>query len=390
MINRLKLITKEEGIEIKDEVYSEICHLSDGCMRDALGILDQLIAYTADKITLEDVHEINGTLPKEDLKHLLMNMICKDYEKTFNLIEEYDNKGKNFVKLTEEILLFLRNILLDINVPNYSKNKNEELDYTELKEKFNEKEILDYIKKFNTSIPDMKKANNARILFEMIVIELMNSSSNLKPMIEPKKSEYISEVNRKQVKVFKANNVEVPQSIENNEESKEKVVLKELSNSEEKVELSENFNNLRKIRINNTLCNFNKKQLIEFKKKIEEVRNLLLDPDYSKYASMILDGELKAYGDKNIIFVYQNDRMASDYNYNVIEFDNTFKKAFNEEYKSIAVDIAEWDQIKKEFNNKEKTYEYIEEPSNLKKYLSKEKKDANEIDNMFGKIVEYN
>ena len=110
-----------------------------------------------------------------------------------------------------------------------------------------------------------------------------------------------------------------------------------------------------------------------------------MDTNYIEVASLILEGELKALGNNNIIFVYKNDRLSKLFNEQIIKIEELFNEVFKEQYKVIATNIDKWNKIKDEFNNKKKKYEYIEEPSldNIKK------KEKNPIDNEFSDIIEY-
>ena len=57
---------------------------------------------------------------------------------------------------------------------------------------------------------------------------------------------------------------------------------------------------------------------------------------------------------------------------------------------SIATDINNWEIIKKEFNNKEKKYTFMEEPDNLEEFLNLNDSNNTIIDQVFGELVEYN
>ena len=65
---RLKDICEQENITIEDTALDEISRLANGGLRDALSILDQVNAYSDDKITSDDVHEVNGTITQNNLK----------------------------------------------------------------------------------------------------------------------------------------------------------------------------------------------------------------------------------------------------------------------------------------------------------------------------------
>ena len=74
IIERLKFICNEEKIEIDDESLNLIALDSNGGMRDAIGLLDQLNAYTNSNIKYDDVLKLNGRISNSDLKEILENL----------------------------------------------------------------------------------------------------------------------------------------------------------------------------------------------------------------------------------------------------------------------------------------------------------------------------
>lgn len=362
---RLEYIIKEEKIKIDADAITEIARLADGGMRDALSILDQVVAYSDSKITVDNIHEINGTIPQYELKELVENIINKNYTEIFEVIDKYDNNGKNFIKLSEEVINFYRNILLSLNAKEYlEKNISYSEIYEELQDKITEQEIINNIKYFNEAIPEMKKSNNPKLLFETNVIKILNNDKKITKTI---KVEQVIE------KVVPTKTTTV---------KKQEIKLPELNNNID----YEFLEKLENIRINNTLCNFNKKDYLDFKKKIEDIRVMLMDPKYSELTSLVLDGELKAYGNNNIIFVYKEDRISKLFNEQILEIEDLFNEVFKEAYKVIATNNTKWNKIKEEFNGKKKKYELIDEPS----LDSIKKKSNNSIDNEFSDIIEYN
>ena len=71
IVLRLKHIVSSENLSVSDEALNEIARISDGGMRDSIGILDQLTTYTTEKITINDVHDINGTLSEIEIKEFI-------------------------------------------------------------------------------------------------------------------------------------------------------------------------------------------------------------------------------------------------------------------------------------------------------------------------------
>ena len=367
---RIKYICKEEKIKIDAESIKLIAKLSDGGMRDSLSLLDQLTSYTTDKITTSDVHSVCGTITNEEICVLLTQIKNKDIKSVFTRVEEYDAEGKNLSKIIDLVIEFLKNSLIYLNSSDFFDNENDKKCYEEICNLYDEKTLYSMIEILLDA--NNNKSGNIKLLFELAIIKifsLFNEPVVIKEVVEIEK-------------------LAKPKKIET-EVIHEKPELDNKS--------IDQVNELKRIRINNTLCHFNKSDLLKFKKEIDQIKELLLDTEYSSNVSLILDGELKAKGNNNIIIVYPNDNLTDCFNYKLEEIEKIFEKSFNEKFKPIAVSLSDWEIIKKEFNdslkNNIKKYEYIEEPklTKQKKTTNVEKQDnTTEIDNMFDEIIEYN
>ncbi len=384
--NRLKEIAKLEKIEIDDDSLIEIARLADGGLRDALSLFDQVIAYSKDKIKVEDVHEINGTLSPLQLKNLIVYLFHNDIEKLFDLIDQYDQSGKNFVKLSEEIILFLRNCLLAVTVPSYLKETNSNFELYEI-ENLDKNKILKLIQIFNQSIYDMKLSSHPKIIFETTLIGFMdieNDSVLEQPLHQEKiEAPIIKEEILIQSESITTKNADISkkEQVENNEP-----ILN--NTSSEIIEKNDVIDKLKNIRINNTLCQFNKKELISWKEKLSQIEMEVTNAEYGQLASLILDGTLKAVGNHYLIFVYENDRLSNLFNETLFKIDYFLEQIFHENLHTIATNQEDWDNIKKEFNSKTKKYEYIEEPQDLIEQLN-QTETLTEIENLFHNIIEY-
>ena len=103
IVERLKCICNEEKITISDEALYEIAQISNGGMRDSISLLDQVNAYKNSDITVEDVHQVNGSLSKKELDKFISYIFDKDIENILKALDQYDNSGKNIIKVVEEI-----------------------------------------------------------------------------------------------------------------------------------------------------------------------------------------------------------------------------------------------------------------------------------------------
>ena len=94
IIEMLNRVIEREGILIKDEAVEGIAEAAEGGMRDALGMLDQVSAFTDDEITIEEVDKVTGRVSKVKLLELLSSFENKDVTKSLSVIEELVESGK--------------------------------------------------------------------------------------------------------------------------------------------------------------------------------------------------------------------------------------------------------------------------------------------------------
>ena len=242
-------------------------------------------------------------------------------------------------------------------------------------EKLAVEDILKYIEVLNKYSVEMKNTNNTKLMFELAFIQIISEKEpekeQKKEITKPENVENLSK------KVHEEKKEEIKK-----EQIVEKPVKKESNNI-----LNKQLEEIKKIRVDNTLSKFNKKTLIELKTKLEDsLKELLLNPDYSQAASMLLDGILKAASEENLIFAYKTNRISNLFNENLIKMENTIESALNKKYNLIAVDMDEWDIIKDDFNHKKRPFIYKKETFDIKDILKEEKSD---IIDMFEDIIEY-
>lgn len=374
---RLKHICNEEKISIEDEAINLISKLSDGGMRDSISLLDQLTSYTANKITIEDVHSVYGTITEEEIFKLIKKIYENELTDVFDIVEQYDEDGKNLIKIMELLIEFLKNVLLYITSSDYFKDDKQKQMYAKIYEITNENIIYKSIDILLDSIKSGKLSNNSRLIFELSIIKIIkltNENVNLPQKLEPTEIPILE-----QQKKY---------------ESKTKIEKKSISDKVRK-----NITELKQLRIKNALSKFDKKELNNFKSNIDDLKELLMDPDYSSIVSLILDGELKAKGENYLIFVYDTSSLEEYFNLSLIRIEQILNKIFKTDLKPIAVSKEEWEPIKLEFNNnlknREKYYLFepekksLEEIYDLENQKEENTENLNDIEKTFEDIVVY-
>ena len=391
--NRLKYICDNENIKIEEDAIFEIARLGDGSLRDAISILDQVVAYTNETITLNDIHEVNGTISQENVFELINCAVNNNLTGVINKINEYSNRGKSIVKITEEIILFLRNSILFKTTSDFVEDKKNI--YREITKKVSTKKMLEYISIMNESLLDMKKFSNPKMILELAFIKLLDEKEfNAKKnegeekVIEKKESSIKKDLG-KNSKINDQNIEE--ETLNQNDKTVEKKISKVEIDNKLNEQILQELNDFVEIRVNNTLSKFSKKETLEFKNTLKKIMDYVMDEKYNIYATMILDGELKAVSDEYAIFTYATSHLSNLFNENIINIENLINEIFNKHYKVVAVDLEKWNIIKEDFNSKKRKFEYKTEEISIEDIINKlNKESADDIQSLFGEIVEYN
>ena len=391
--NRLKYICDNENIKIEEDAIFEIARLGDGSLRDAISILDQVVAYTNETITLNDIHEVNGTISQENVFELINCAVNNNLTGVINKINEYSNRGKSIVKITEEIILFLRNSILFKTTSDFVEDKKNI--YREITKKVSTQKMLEYISIMNDSLLDMKKFSNPKMILELAFIKLLDEkefndkkNEGEEKVIEKKESSIKKDLDKNS----KINDQNIDEeTLNQNDKNLEKKISKVEIDNKLNEQILQELNDFVEIRVNNTLSKFSKKETLEFKNTLKKIMDYVMDEKYNIYATMILDGELKAVSDEYAIFTYATSHLSNLFNENIINIENLINEIFNKHYKVVAVDLEKWNIIKEDFNSKKRKFEYKTEEISIEDIINKlNKESADDIQSLFGEIVEYN
>ena len=112
IIEQLERIVKQESINIDKEVLFTIAKTSDGSLRDAESLLDQLFSFSQEKISLPDVISILGIVDQETIFELTDKIIEKDAKAALRLLDEIIDKGKDAGVFLTNLIEHFRNLMI--------------------------------------------------------------------------------------------------------------------------------------------------------------------------------------------------------------------------------------------------------------------------------------
>ena len=383
LINRIKYIVSKENIKIDDDAIFEIARLGDGSLRDTISILDQAIAYasTDEKITSTDVHDINGSLPQQSINLLVKSILNNDAKAVFEQIDDLSNKGKNFLKVVDEMTLYFRNVLLKLTAPDYFNEKINSNLYNDVVNSVTKEDVIKYINLLIETANQLKKSGDLKLLFEINIIKMLEKE-NFVPLVNLKNEE-----NKKIIKKEPIENEQKNKELECKKEIVSNTTIIKNINKKTNVEIEQ----FKKVRINNILSKFNKKKMLEVKEELSSIEEYLLDNKYARAASIILDGQLKAASDEGLIFVYKTDSLSNQFIENIVNIEELINVVFNNKYNVISTNLDEWEIIKNKFNKDKTQFKYIEDNYDLNLIIKNVKKQIqDDMASIFGDIVEYN
>lgn len=112
IINRLSYVCEQEKIPFEREALELVAQLADGGMRDALSILDQVIAYNPDEVKLEDVRAIYGVVTKDDIGKIYQAIEQKDIDQVTKSLNDISQTGMDLKKFTADFISLLKDSLI--------------------------------------------------------------------------------------------------------------------------------------------------------------------------------------------------------------------------------------------------------------------------------------
>lgn len=112
IIAQLERIVTSEKIDIDKEVLFAIAKCSDGALRDAESILDQLISFSKGKVSLKDVVSVLGLVEQDALFEITEKIIHKDAKSALVLLDSLIDNGKDISVFLSGLIEHFRNLMI--------------------------------------------------------------------------------------------------------------------------------------------------------------------------------------------------------------------------------------------------------------------------------------
>jgi len=112
IISQLEKIAAAEKIIIDKDVLSAIARSSDGALRDAESVLDQLVSFSGGKVVLKDVISVLGLVEQEALFEITDRIIRRDPKSALELLNSIIDDGKDIGVFLDNFIEHWRNLMV--------------------------------------------------------------------------------------------------------------------------------------------------------------------------------------------------------------------------------------------------------------------------------------
>ena len=112
LLSRIMSVAKKEKIDLDEKAALLIARASDGSLRDALVLLDQMISFSENRITAEDVVELLGIVHKDRIFELSDAIIDCKGAKVAVVLDEMIDSGKDPVFIANSLIGHFRDLMI--------------------------------------------------------------------------------------------------------------------------------------------------------------------------------------------------------------------------------------------------------------------------------------
>ena len=173
----VKGVLAKESIEASDTAIAIIAREAAGSMRDAMSLLDQVIAYSGKKLTDADVARVLGVADRKVLHDLSTAVLSGDARAALSLVDGLAGQGFDLVHVAKDLLAGFRNLVVSKVAGEGGRElldlADEELaDVHALAAKSELDDLLRLFNGFSRSYDEIARSGQVRAALEMTLVRL--------------------------------------------------------------------------------------------------------------------------------------------------------------------------------------------------------------------------
>ena len=199
ILQRMIYILDQKNVDYDDKALKVIAKAAEGGMRDALSLLDQVISFGDNNVTLDNALLVTGSVTQESLFNYLKFVLSKDTTNALKEIQQIVEQGKDANRLIEDLINYCRDLLLYQQAPEMvSDGELGLLDdkFKELSQQINVTQLYQIIDELNKQQENMRFSSHQSIYLEVLTVKLTQLSTN-------SEADRVSNVDLSQIELLK-------------------------------------------------------------------------------------------------------------------------------------------------------------------------------------------
>lgn len=175
ILERMEYILKQKEFEYDEKALNVIARAAEGGMRDALSILDQVLSFGDNKVTLDNALLVTGSVTRENLIKYLSQVQNHETVAGLQTIHEILDEGKDTKRLLEDLINCCRDLLLYKQAPEMLEQTGSVMiddEFKDMAEKSNPETLYRYIDTLNEQQENMRYSMHQSVYLEVLTVKL--------------------------------------------------------------------------------------------------------------------------------------------------------------------------------------------------------------------------
>jgi DNA polymerase-3 subunit gamma/tau len=176
IVQRLKEIVASEKMQADDEALELLARRAGGSMRDAQSLLDQLLAFGNDRLTVEQVHQLLGTASDDRVVALASAALERDPKRVLELLGQAADEGLQLGELVDQLIGYWRDLMVvnavGPHAPGISVGSKHRAALAEQAQSRTLDTLLAGLDILSSTRARLRTSNHGRVLVEMALVRL--------------------------------------------------------------------------------------------------------------------------------------------------------------------------------------------------------------------------
>jgi DNA polymerase-3 subunit gamma/tau len=174
IFKRLTEVARAENIEFEPDALRLVARAAEGSMRDALSLLDQVIAFGGGKLTAADARTMLGALDRSQVFTIVEALASRDARRVIASVDELDERAPDYREVLAELAALLQKLALLQAVPELQLDEAEDIEaYRRLAAALTPEDAQLFYQIAILGRRDLELAPEARAGFEMTLLRML-------------------------------------------------------------------------------------------------------------------------------------------------------------------------------------------------------------------------